>query len=175
MRLRLFPILIALFLPLSSALAHADTIETFQLQNVTFSFNGTATGTVDINATTGNFVSADIHYTDPAQTIDFTGPTGATLPFGGFTQLYTDIDSGIYALVLDLPGSSLIGYTGGLLCTSSAPCNGTFGALYANDIPVSAMVTGSLTPVPAPEPSSLLLLGSGLIGAGAAIKRRLTA
>jgi hypothetical protein len=157
---------------------YADTIEEFTLSgdfaSQQASVLGSPTGDFIIDATTGVVESVNLSFTDyGADAANLTagspyvnyGPEieiaeswYSTAPGG---HQFADID-------LLLPVSSLVGYTGGAICSEANPCaagNSSASYLIGN----KEMVDGTLTdpPLPdvtaTPEPSSIFLLGTAMV------------
>jgi hypothetical protein len=157
--------------------AHAKTI-TFDLTNFTFDSGATASGTINIDVTTGQLLSANITYIGTS-TYVFKGAFQDQGVFGGnqyYGDLFTLPDGNGFDFDIDIPLTSLVGYTGGVICTSASQCSGGFaGGLtpYPNTNNYDYSATGTLTASPVPEPSSVLLFGTGLLGVVGSIRRRL--
>jgi hypothetical protein len=100
---------------------------------------------------------------------------------GTLNQPYSELFlTGSYSekFVLDIPGEvPLQSFAGGAICSDSAPCStysapdGTTGSGAVSSLfGVADVGSGSLTATP--EPSSLLLLGTGLLGLAVVLFRK---
>lgn len=138
--------------------AHADTLSTFSITGsaVTYGLAGdhnTITGTTTIDVTTGL-----------VEAISFTA--GGEFETGVYSEDKYLVDVGSPDSVFTFTGTTLVGYTGS-----------TFNLRGPNDFYVGHVELGSTTTsVPAssvtPEPSSFVLLGTGLLGFAGEMKRR---
>lgn len=148
-----------------------------------FDNGDTLSGEVTIDTITGNALSANLMVSGHPDPFAFVaqGTWPPVTPF--MTELsFLNGQSTDNLLTFLFEPDSLVGYTGGLLCgLVTANCQGQgliYRSSYATDS--SGLVTnivelnsGALAPAPAPEPGSLLLFGSGLIGAAGALRRKL--
>lgn len=165
--------LVALVMPNA---VRADTIFT---ASGTFGDNSTLSGTLTINTATGFVTGADLivqYNISPGITETFTNILGQT-------PNSVDLEGNLFGdLFLFIDASTLVGYTGGALCSTSVSCvgsvvsdvspgSGVKGVPF-NDFLTSGTLTGPATPTP--EPPTAVLLASSLLGLSAALiqKRR---
>ncbi len=153
--------------------ARADVMETFDVTG-TFTDNTTVSGTVVIDTTTGVFESGDLSYL--AESFDVLVLTEDD-PLGDAFIFELSTSSGpIPRLAMAIVGDNLVGYSGGPLCSLTVDvCRGGGGgvSIYepTNDTNVP-LNSGSLAAVATPEPSTIAMLGMGLLGFAVAMRRR---
>ncbi|MBV9939601.1 MAG: PEP-CTERM sorting domain-containing protein [Acidobacteriaceae bacterium] len=179
MSFRLF--FFALAISSAGASVYADSITDFNFSATLPS--GTAQGTIAIDTTSGQVTGGNF-------TVNASAPPGLPAIVDTFTTLQhagsngtnqiADFVSGTDTFELSLPLTSLVGYSGSSVCSTTERTGCTIANslgyyptifIYFNHELADAAVTGSLTPSSAPEPSTYLLLGIGLVAViGAARK-----
>ena len=150
---------------------HAGIIE-FAATGVTQS-GSTLSGDIFIDTTAGSVSSVSLSMSSP---LSFTVSTFSSFGSGqatGYYVLRADNGTTFPFIDLDIPTATLVGYTGGNLCTVGSTCpNGiSFSeASSTSNATTYGFVSGSLTAVP--EPASLALVGSSMLGLAAWRRRR---
>jgi PEP-CTERM motif len=185
-------IVATLVFAVSSIAAHADFVDTFAVSITTgggFLPTDTASGTLALNVTTGRWVSADVSYYYGGNPEDIVA-TFTTLdgyyPHSEFIYTFFLSDQNSNApFSLALPVSSLVGYTGGSICSMESPCADGVSFTSAFAFPGSPSTdpyveSGSLTLISSvdppsavtPEPSTFALVGTGLLSLAGAARRK---
>jgi hypothetical protein len=176
MRKSLWVVLAVLLLVVGVPSAYADTVTTFDATG-TFGDGSTLTGTVMIDITNGLVTAVDLSVGSPGDL----GPLTAFVQSTIATNTATAVDvtgTGGAELFLLLPDGSLIGYGGSDLCSTTEVCTvfGAFSFYGKSGMLVSALISGNLTEattgVTTPEPSSMFLLTTGLLGLVGALRHK---
>jgi len=138
--------------------------------------DGTASGTVTIDTTTGVVEAIDL---------SFAGESGSASSstlwdvYGTSPNAFVEINeswitplNAYYDVAILLSVDTLVGYTGGSICTEVAPCYGDAFSGFSWGISEAAPYSsGQLTPTP--EPTSLILFGTGISGLAGIFRRKL--
>ena len=165
------PLLLLLWaLSLTTTAAYADTIKNFYYEG-TFASTGTLSGTITIDTTTGvvtdasPFLIGNISYPNtvvPPEVLTFPGET--VISFGWETNL------AFLQVNLALPVTTLVGYTGSLLCIEARPCPSGDVSNISHELSVDFLTSGSISQVP--EPSTLAMLAPGVVTLAGTVRRR---
>ena len=167
----------ALFLGLAASPAQANVIQTFNASGV-FTDNSVLSGTLTFDLTLGVMTASNLIVTGPRNFIF------VNIVNQSYTQAPGDYNvgdrnaAGTEDFDFDLPNPAktpLFNYQGGPFCSRSALCvMGRNAALFDLTTSTSgaALVVGALNPIP--EPTTLALLGTVLLGLGLTARRHLT-
>jgi hypothetical protein len=154
----------------------SDTVKTFDLEG-SFANGDSITGTVTIDTTLGFVLDGQANLVSGGSLVStFSAPVGAgLLIFPGLSPAYVIQSNGSngYLLNIAAAANSLVDYPGGNICAENTGLSCPLSDIFKDNAFVSNATTGSLTvPSSVPEPSSLLLLGTGAAGLFGSLRRK---
>lgn len=168
----------------ASLAARADTFQTFSFSATTLT--GTVSGTIDLDLDANLYTdhgvrdsTANVVYSTNGHSTVFSGRNGG---FGvenlnATFLIFAGQSESIFDLALPLNTGVLAGYSGGPICSVANACGESVSFLENSAGKYVPIETGSLTPLvlptTAPEPSSIALLGTGLLCLAGVVRRRL--
>jgi hypothetical protein len=177
----------ALFLSVPVAHADTDTISTFTLTGDLSPGQASLLGFVTINTTTGaidliNLSPGALPFSSEVDPTDYDpiilDNAGGPIEFGAFWD--TDFGSFYGGYDIVLPVDTLVGYTGGPICSAANICPGGYNGtssrwlfeIGSNDFDDGQMLLDPLDTYITPEPPGFILLATGAVGLFLVIRRR---
>lgn len=190
---RVLPCMTATLILLAATAAHAGSLFTVTMAQMGPDVVATGSGTIDLTGLTLQFSSTfntelypahGILGTGPFANVDdyfgLSGPASFGPGFGGFPSSTSGDHVALEDFALDVQVPQ--GYVSGAPLASSATYAGTISSLnltpgtYTWTWNAGANSFVLVVPaIPTPEPGTLVLLASGLLGTGAAVRKRLVA
>lgn len=146
----------------------SDDIRTFALE-ASFENGTRVSGSVTIDTTIGYVLDEHAFlYSGTTVLSEFSNPLGQNVfAPGGLNPAYLlqSVGTGGFLLNVAVPGASLVGYGGGLLCAVDTGQGCAFSDIFLGNVASNAL-NGSLTIAAVPEPSTYALLVAGLTAMG---------
>jgi hypothetical protein len=157
---------------LSAPAVFANPVTTFGLTSNSSSI-GAAAGTITIDTATGAVGPIDLSFfgepssaTELGSEVDFTGTDLVEIG-----EQWDTPGNGFYSVNIVLPVSTLVGYDGGAICSTTNPCYGGEVSGFTYGIsPYQPYTSGDLSPTP--EPASWTLVATGALGLFTILRRR---
>ena len=138
-----------------------------------FADGATLSGSVVIDTATGVVESTSLNVSSPDSLTGLLLRSGSGGQGTGDYAFIATVDPSDF-VQLEIVGATLVGYTGGSLCASSCagPSGDTTSYVETAAPNVPLLSSGSLTLASVPEPTSVVLVGSAMLGL-LALRRRI--
>jgi len=157
--------------------AQASNLQLFNVSGTFTQFGAQLSGTLLIDTSTGWVQSADLFYNSQEFKYFSQGSNEPNYP-AYYVFSYTTSTAQLPFLVVQLSSPSLVGYTGGYLCSVTQSCpagNGLTGDYEYGDPnnPSFNLLRDGIASIASPEPGTLVMFGSGVLGLAGFVRRKL--